>query len=163
MSNVVGTYLSEHSGRAPTEESTVEFWASSEVYQPAYGMLSRVRREVEARLNVELNRSNLSARAIKFRYVPVVMPDDMKDRYPARSRPLPAQGIYDCAPQLDYDTFVNGAYDRCVDEYLRGVLSCASSLTAVGMTDIEIELFEALVGRVRDAITLANAATETPT
>jgi len=31
------------------------------------------------------------------------------------------------------------------------------------MTDIEIELFEALVGRVRDAITLANAATETPT
>lgn len=112
----------------------MEFWASAEVHQPADHALERVRRCIEPRLQAALNRSALTEVKIKLRYVPIVMPAHMYERYPDRSKALAKKGICDCAPHLDYDTFVNGGFEQQIKEYVRGIETSHSYLRKLGMT-----------------------------
>jgi hypothetical protein len=123
----------------------LEFWASVEGYQPAYPALTEVRRCVEPFLNAAFAASSLATLQCKLRYVPIVMPEDMRMRYPARSKLRKREGIYDCAPQLDYDVFVNGRLEDQLQEFLRGVALSAPHLVGLGASPQQIEEFEAIL------------------
>lgn len=69
----------------------------------------------------------------------------MHARYPARSKLRKKQGLYDCAPILDYDVFVNGTFKDQLTEYLRGIAESASHLAALGASPEQIKEFEAIL------------------
>jgi len=80
-----------------------------------------------------------------LRYVPIVMPADMRVRYPVRSKLRKKERIYDCAPQLDYDVFVDGRLEVQLREYLRGVALSAPHLAGLGASRSQIEEFERIL------------------
>lgn len=123
----------------------MEFWASSESYQPASAGLEKARRSVEPFLNAAFAASSLGAVQGKLRYVPIVMPEDMHARYPARSKLRKKERIYDCAPILDYDVFVEGNFKDQLREYLRGIAESAPHLAGLGATPEQIEEFNAIL------------------
>lgn len=123
----------------------MKFWAAAEVHQPAYEALEKVRRTVEPYLNAAFAVSNLAAFECKLRYVPVVMPEIMHTRYPARSKLRKKERIYDCAPLLNYGVFVEGRFEEQLEEYLRGIAPSGPHLAGLGASPEQIEEFEAIL------------------
>lgn len=82
---------------------------------------------------------------MELRYVPIVMPTEMHDRYTERSKARIKQRIYVCAPHLDYDLFVSGTLERQIDEYLRGVALSAPHLKKFGFTPEQVSEFERIL------------------
>ncbi len=123
----------------------MEFWASSESAQPASSALEKTRRRVEPFLNASFAASSLTALPCKLRYVPIVMPEDMHSRYPARSKLHKKERIYDCAPILDYDVFVEGRFEDQLREYLRGIALSGPHLASLGASPQQIEEFNAIL------------------
>ena len=79
----------------------MKFLESAEVFQEAFPALERVLRCVEPFLNTAFATSGLANLQCKLRYVPIIMPDGMRERYPARSKLRKTERICDCSPQLD--------------------------------------------------------------
>jgi hypothetical protein len=123
----------------------LEFWASAEVYRPAFPALDKARRCVQPFLNRAFAGSSLSALQCKLRYVPIVMPESMRARYPERSKLRKTQRIYDCAPILDYDLFVDGTFEAQLQEYLHGIALSAPHLAPLGASPQQIEEFKAII------------------
>jgi hypothetical protein len=133
-------------------EKELEFWASSEVYRPAGPASEAARRSIEPFLNAAFASSSLSTLDCKLRYVPIVMPDELRERYPARSKIRKKERIYDCAPQLDYEVFVSGTFEAQLREYVRGIAESAHQLASLGATPEQIEDFERIMAAAVDRI-----------
>lgn len=121
------------------------FWASAEVFIDAHPALDRARRCVEPYLNAAFSESALRTLDVEIRYIPIIMPAEARDRYPARSKLRKRLRLYDCAPQLNYDVFVSGAFEDQLKEYLRGVSEAAPHLAALGATPEQIEEFKVIL------------------
>jgi hypothetical protein len=107
--------------------------------------LDKTRRCVEPYLNAAFAASSLVTIDAKLRYVPIVMPEGMRERYPARSKLRKKQRIYDCAPQLNYEVFVSGSFEDQLKEYLRGIALSAPHLAGLGATPEQIEDFKRIM------------------
>ena len=138
----------------------MEFWASAEVAEPAFAALAQCERLLEPELNKALAASTLAGLKGKFRYVPIVMPPDWAVNYPPRSklRKKEGDGVYDCAPQLDYETFIKGSFEEQMAEYTRGILLEAAQITGLGATLDQVKAFEDLVITARFRITGSDGA-----
>ena len=130
----------------------MDFWASAEVNQPAFAALDRVRRCVTAFLSAALAASSLAALECKLRYVPIVMPESMHARYPARSKLRKRERLYDCAPLLNYEVFVEGQFGDQIREYLRGIGLSVPYLTDLGASPQQIEDFQAILASAGERI-----------
>jgi hypothetical protein len=123
----------------------LRFWASAEVFQPAYEASNTVRLCVEPFLNAAFAASSLATLEGELRYIPIIMPQDMHKKYTARSKLRKRERIYDCAPQLNYEIFVDGTLGDQLREYLRGIASSAPYLAGLGATPEQIEDFERVI------------------
>src|SRR5262245_32286959 len=121
------------------------FWASAEVFQPAFPALDKARRCVQPFLNSEFTNSRLGNLEAKLRYIPIVMPEGMRERYPERSELFRKQRIYDCSPQLNYEVFVDGSFEDQLTEYIRGIALSAPHLKGLGATPEQIEDFKRIL------------------
>jgi hypothetical protein len=130
----------------------MEFWASSESYIKASENLDNTWRLIEPYLNNNFSHSSLKNLNIKLRYIPIVMKPESIHRYPERSKSRIKQRIYDCAPQLDYQTFVDGDLSACLDEYLRGIALSSPHLKKFGATPEQVRDFDLIIATARDAI-----------
>ena len=130
----------------------MEFWASAEVFQPAFPALDEMRRWAAPAINKALAESSLKSVKIELRYVPIVMPEGMRARYPARSKILKKDGICDCAPQLDYDGFVDGTFEEQLHEYLRGIALSTAHLADLGASKEQIAEFKAVLASVPERV-----------
>ena len=130
----------------------MQFWASSEVYRPAGATSERARHCVEPFLNAAFGASSLATLEGKLRYVPVIMPKGMRERYPARSKLLKDERIYDCAPQLNYEVFVEGSFEDQLREYIRGIAESSSRLVGLGATPQQIEDFNKIMATAVERI-----------
>ena len=83
----------------------MRFWASPESDRFCGPALVASEKLVEPLTIAALAEEPLADLEVKIRYVPIVMDEEGRRRYPARSRVRKAQRLYDCAPQLDYLTF----------------------------------------------------------
>jgi hypothetical protein len=128
------------------------FWASAEIFQPASAAMNAVRQCVEPFLNFSFAASSLQALEVKLRYVPIIMPEGMRERYPARSKLRKKERLYDCAPQLNYDVFVEGRFEDQPHEYLRGIGETTPHLAALGATPQQIEDFENIMSTAVERI-----------
>jgi hypothetical protein len=123
----------------------LKFWASAEVFQAAYPALDKVRRRVGPHLNAAFAASSLATLDAKLRYVPIVMPEPMRQRYPARSQLRKKERIYDCAPQLNYEVFVEGSFEDQLREYIHGIADSAPYLAGLDATLGQIADFNEIV------------------
>jgi hypothetical protein len=128
--------------------AVVEFWASSETFEPAGEASEAVRRRIEPLLQDRLTNSRFAAVQLLLRYVPIIMPTEMLDRYPARSKARIKQRILDCAPQLHSETFVSGSIVEQVDAYLSGIRTASPLLTKFGVSPAAIEEFGQLLAKM---------------
>jgi len=96
-------------------------------------------------LNVAFAASSLATLDAKLRYVPIVMPKGMRERYPERSKLRKKQRIYDCSPQLNYEVFVEGSFEDQLKEYLRGIALSTPHLKGLGATPEQIADFEKIM------------------
>lgn len=130
----------------------MEFWASSESYRFAGAALEIVRRCVEPFLNAAFKASSLASLPATLRYVPIVMPISMHARYPARSKLRKKEQIYDCAPILNYDVFVEGKFEEQLQEYLQGIALSAPYLAGLGASPQQVEEFKKILATAVDRI-----------
>lgn len=130
----------------------MEFWSSVEIDRLADQAFDITRRLAEPYLNEAFAKSSLSELDAKLRYVPIVMHDDAKENYPARSKLRKKQRIYDCAPQLDYDIFINGTRKDQLNEYLRGVVEATPYLAEFGAVPEQIKEFEHILANASRAL-----------
>jgi hypothetical protein len=114
--------------------------------------LEQTRRSVEAYLNGAFAKSCLATLDVKLRYIPIVMPEGMRERYPARSKLRKKERIYDCAPQLNYEVFVEGTFEDQLKEYLRGIALSAPHLAGLGATPQQIEEFKRIIDTAAERI-----------
>lgn len=119
--------------------------ASAEVFRLAYPALDKVRKLVIPYLNDAFKASSLAELAVEIRYVPIVMPEGMRERYPARSKLRLKERLYDCAPQLNYEVFVSGTESMQLKEYLNGIASSAPHLARLGVSAEQIEAFQKIL------------------
>ena len=82
----------------------------------------------------------------------------MRERYPARSKLLKKEGIYDCAPQLDYDVFVDGKFEDQLKEYLNGIAASAPHLAGLGATKQQTKDFETILASAAERILAEQSA-----
>lgn len=130
----------------------MKFLASSEVYQPAGAPSERARRCVEPFLNAAFAVSSLSSLEATLRYLPIIMPEGMRDRYPPRSKLRQKDGTYDCCPQLDYGVFVSGAFEDYLREYVRGIVLSSPHLSCLGASVGQVEEFERIIATAVEQI-----------
>lgn len=120
----------------------MHIWASAEVFRLASPALVRTEKLVIPYLNQAFATSNLAALNVKIRYIPIVMPEGMRERYPARSKLRLKEHLYDCAPQLNYEVFVSGSEQMQLKEYLDGIASSAPHLARLGASSQHIAAFQ---------------------
>lgn len=130
------------------------FWASSEIYRPANDSSEKVRHAVEPYINEVAEASGLNELDCKLRYIPIIMPDGMKERYPARSKLRKKEKVYDCSPQLNYEVFVSGTFEAQLREYLDGIAPSAPYLAELGASPEQVEEFKAILSGAYDQILL---------
>jgi hypothetical protein len=84
----------------------------------------------------------------EVRYVPIIMDERFRARYPARSRVERKNRIYNCCPQLDYDAFVAAAPAERALIYLEGLRECGAGLAKLGATPAQVAEFDAILDEV---------------
>jgi len=130
----------------------LDFWASAEVFVAAYPAQNRAHRCVEPYLKNAFSKSSLATLDGLLRYVPIIMPEGMRQRYPARSKLRKKKRIYDSAPQLDYDVFVDGSFRDQLREYIRGIAEAAPHLAGLGATPEQIVDFNKIMATAVERI-----------
>jgi hypothetical protein len=121
------------------------FWNSVEIDKPAYCNYLQLAKPAEFYLNSEFENSALKELAIRLRYTPIIMNEEGCKKYPERSKARIKQAIYDCAPQLDYQTFVDGTLEAQCIEYIRGITLSSPHLKRFGATPQQIADFDAIM------------------
>ena len=114
--------------------------------------MDKARRCVCPFLSAAFTASSLATLNGLLRYVPIVMPEGMRERYPARSKLRKKERLYDCSPQLNYDVFVEGTFEDQLREYLRGIAESAPHLAGLGATPQQIEDFNKIMATAAERI-----------
>lgn len=114
--------------------------------------MTRARRCVGPFLNTAFVASSLVTLDAELRYVPIIMPEGMRERYPARSKLRKKERLYDCAPQLNYEIFVNGTFEDQLREYIRGISESAPHLAELGATPEQIDDFNKIMASAVERI-----------
>ncbi|MDI1227649.1 MAG: hypothetical protein PSY14_08195 [bacterium] len=134
----------------------MKFWASVECDQASYPAIRKTRQHIEPFLNSALEKSNLVNLEATLLYVPIVMPDERRERYPARSKLRKKEKAYDCSPQLNYEVFINGTFEDQLREYLHGIASSAPHLAGLGASKKQIAEFQEIIDSAADQILAAH-------
>jgi hypothetical protein len=79
---------------------------------------------------------------LTLRYVPIIMPPDMRENYSERSRIRLKQRLYDCAPQLDLAAFLSDDTGAKYREFVRGLKTSLPELARLGANTAQIAAIE---------------------
>ena len=126
----------------------MQYWSSTESTQLAAEKLSEVWGIPDNALTEALALSSLAEVDAEIRYIPIIMDEQFRARYPARSRVERKNRIYNCCPQLDYDAFVAAAPAERALIYLDGLRECGAGLAKLGATPAQVAEFDAILDEV---------------
>lgn len=131
----------------------MKFSNAAEVHKDAYPALRRVRTIVDDYiLGAMKNSRQLDKLDIEIRYVPILMPPDFIERYPARSKLLLKKKEFDCSPQLNYEVFVSGTFEQQVNEYVRGLSDSVPYLKELGATPEQTAEYKAILEKIAPSV-----------
>lgn len=131
----------------------MEFLASAALFKDAGTAYKKTSAAAKRYLLRSLSESAvLSSLPITIRYVSIIMPDELRDRYPPRFKLRTRERLYDCAPQLSYEIFISGTFEQQIDEYMRGLEESVHYVEELGATDEQIAQYEAILREARIVI-----------
>ncbi len=82
----------------------------------------RVCRLIEQNLQKQQKGTVLANFDAKVNFCPVLMDEEMRQYFPARSKTDKKDNVYYCSPQLNYRLFISGTFEEqlgnCLDELL---------------------------------------------
>ncbi len=130
----------------------MNLWASSRVFVDALAGETVARKSVVPMLNYAFSKSALANFDLELRYVPIVMPEELRHRHPTGSKIHKKKRLYDCAPQLDYQVFVTGNFEDQLREYVRGLAEAGDHLSIFGASKEQVEAFDWILATAADQI-----------
>ena len=126
----------------------MQYWSSTESTQLAAEKLSEVWGIPDNALTEALAQSSLADFDAEIRYIPIIMDEQFRARYPARSRLDRKNRVYAWCPQLDHDAFVAAAPAERALIYLDGLRECGAGLAKLGATPAQVAEFDAILDEV---------------
>jgi hypothetical protein len=133
-------------------EINLIFVAYAEIYKPASSSMVEIRRAVEPLMNDMIDQSRLAALDVKLRYIPIIMPDGIKEFFPSRSKARKSEKICDLSPQLNYELFITTNLIDAIKEYIRGLEGAPKYLKILGATSDQSEDFIKLIKIVEEVV-----------
>lgn len=131
----------------------MKFSRGAEISKGVMDVLLNVYKCTDDVLTSEFARGPMADLDIQLNYVPIIMSEEWRHRYPARSRAYKAKKRYACCPQLDYDAFVSGTPAERVAIYLEGLRGCAPGLAKLGATPKQVAEFERILDDTLRSVT----------
>ncbi len=119
--------------------------ALAETERLAYPALADVRDMVEEHVNQRFQDSILNSLNVTVRYIPIVMPDELRAKYPARSKLRLKENLYDCAPQLKYEVFTGSSLEAQVGEFVAGLWEVVGHLGVLGANEAQVDAFKTIL------------------
>lgn len=126
------------------------FADSVETHKDVYENIWVVARVVRSFLQDEMSKGEFAASDIEVLYVPVVMPEDIIERYPERSRLRRRTKTAICSPQLNYQVFLSESRSEQLAEYLRGLMNVVPLIAKLEGDDVLSSKFSSLIRRCYD-------------
>ena len=123
----------------------MEFFFSSEVEQSALMANHETEALVSARIQSAVARGPLATFEAKIQYVPIIMGEERRERYPARSRLRRKERIYSCSPQLEIEPFLSGTKPERIAVYVEGLRECGPALEKLGATEDQVNAFNQIL------------------
>ena len=131
----------------------MKIFSSVEIDQRAYALYIETETAAMRALSLAISNSILSELEVKIRYVPIIMDEAVKARYPARSRLERKSRVFNCCPQLPIAPFLTeGAAKERFEVYIDGMSECASALVKLGATQEQVSAFEDVLGATRRSL-----------
>ena len=107
--------------------------------------MNGVRLHVEALLKSTVAKGPLAGFDVKIQYVPIIMGEEWRKRYPARSRLRRQERIYSCCPQLEIEPFLTGTKSERIAVYVEGLRECSPALRKLGATEDQVNAFNQIL------------------
>ena len=117
----------------------------AEVYLPAHKAYQETSEATEKAMGVAVANDPLRDLEVKIRYVPIIMDESRRVRYPARSRLERKNRIYNCSPQLAIEPFLTGTPTQRFTQYIGGMRECGPALAKLGATDEQVAAFNRIL------------------
>lgn len=117
----------------------------AEVDKVAHLALHTTSVAIEKALAAAILDSPLQDLDVKIRYIPIVMDENGRQKYKARSRLERGKKIYNCCPQLAIQPFLTGTPRERFAEYLGGLTECGPALAKLGATDEQVNRFNLML------------------
>lgn len=105
----------------------------------------KISRQMEHLISSRISESSLLNLDTEFCYIPILMPNDMLDRYPARSSYSRKEDVIYCCPQLDYDRYKSGDGAVRREVVYEGLGEARKLMKRANFSDAQIEEFLAIV------------------
>lgn len=123
----------------------MEFFFSSEVEQSALMANHESEAFVSAHIQSAVAKGPLAGFDVKIQYVPIIMGEEWRKRYPARSRLRRKERIYSCCPQLEIEPFLSGSKPERIAVYVDGLRECGPALRKLGATEDQVNAFNQIL------------------
>jgi len=131
----------------------MELFFSSEVDQSALLGNHETEQLVKPLLEAAVAREPLASLDVKIRYIPIIMTEENRARYPARSRVKHKERIFNCCPQLDIQPFLTGSKTERIKTFLSGLRECGPALKKLGATTEQIGAFDRILDETLKKLT----------
>ena len=85
---------------------------------------------------------------VTFHFCPILMPDDMLEHFPARSKVDRKRSTFHCCPQLDFRVFKDGDFQAQISDCVAKILHEVENLRSIGLGDAHIELLRKIFSSI---------------
>ena len=134
-------------------EGILEIIYRAETQLSANQALDKTSLATERAIEAALAKSSLRDLEVKIRYIPIVMDDEAKARYPARSRLERKNRIFNCCPQLPIEPFLSGGLKDRFQVYVDGLRECGPAMVKLGASGEQVAEFDRLLDEVLATLT----------
>lgn len=102
-----------------------------------------------AAMNQRLAESSLADVDLVLGYVPILMSDECRASYPARSRYERKKKFLGCAPQLDHARYIEGDFAMRWTVYCDGLYDAVKLMRRANLSDEQIDEFESILEDIK--------------
>ncbi len=114
--------------------------------------LSAISNRAQEILSSKLSMGELEKLKITLLYTPILMGDDLRASYPARTRRSVKDRVIFCSPQLDHKAFVSGDWPTKVEVFFSGLNEAVPLLERFGATQSIIREYLSAISETTEMI-----------
>lgn len=124
---------------------TGELGENNEVFKSYVRMM----RYIEKKIAEGQKGTSLEDLDAEVSFCPILMPEERRQYYPARSRLDRKNRVFYCSPQLDYDVFLSGDLKGQLNNCIEELLEAAEPLRKLGASEQQIQDYVEMLESMR--------------